>query len=323
MVFLLSAVASLPKWLFMLLAAPTCLWLAAYVLPLLYIRLRGTQDLKKKYDAEWALVTGGSTGIGRAIAEALAQQGLNVVVQGLEPELTPAIKELQTRYASQQFVGVACSFAPGGDYLDKIKKATAGKDVQLVFNNAGFIVTGFFDSQPLQKHLVNMECNATAAVAITHHFASLMVKNNKKGCIVFTSSASAYIPNPFAIIYGATKAFMSQFAASIAVELQCKGIDVCVVHPSPVASHFYNKVEHKIDSMESFKKVAVAPSELPGDIFASVGRCVLRDVGGTAIGMRLGVSLLPYNALAHLIAVVAPFLPDYKQNDKGRGMASS
>ena len=30
-----------------------------------------------------------------------------------------------------------------------------------------------------------------------------------------------------------------------------------VVHPSPVASHFYNKVEHKIDSMESFKKVAV------------------------------------------------------------------
>ncbi len=37
---------------------------------------------------------------------------------------------------------------------------------------------------------------------------------------------------------------MSQFAASIAVELQCKGIDVTVVHPSPVASHFYNKVSH-------------------------------------------------------------------------------
>ena len=46
--------------------------------------------------------------------------------------------------------------------------------------------------------------------------------------------------------------------------------------------------------MESFKKVAVAPSELPGDIFASVGRR-LRDVGGTAIGMRLGCTLLPYN----------------------------
>ena len=320
MVFLLSAVLALPKWLFVILAAPTCLWLAAYILPLVYIRLRGTQDLKKKYDATWALVTGGSTGIGRAICEELAKQGLNVVVVGLpDGFLEPAVEELQTKYGSQQFVGVAASFAPGQDYLEQIKRATKGKDIQLIFNNAGFIVTGFFDSQPLGKHLVNLECNATAAVAITHHFASLMVKTNKRGCIVFTSSASAYIPNPFAIMYGATKAFMSQFAASLAVELQCKGIDVCVVHPSPVSSNFYDKVEHKIDSMESFKKVAVAPSELPADIFASIGRCVLRDVGGTAIGLRLGVSLLPYNALAHLIAVVAPFLPDYKQNDKGRG----
>mmetsp|Transcript_21772 Transcript_21772/g.67005 ORF Transcript_21772/g.67005 Transcript_21772/m.67005 type:complete len:240 (+) Transcript_21772:122-841(+) len=224
------------------------------------------------------------------------------------------------RYAGQEFVGVAASFAPGADYLEKIKKATAGKTVQIVFNNAGFIVTGFFDSQPLGKHLVNMECNATAAVCITHHFASIMVKEKLKGCVVFTSSASAYIPNPFAIMYGATKAFMSQFAASIAVELQCKGIDVCVVHPSPVASHFYNKVEHKIDSMESFKKVAVDPAELPREMFASIGRCVLRDMGATAIGMRVGFNLLPYGALAHIIALVAPFLPDYKANDKKRGM---
>ena len=205
-------------------------------------------------------------------------------------------------------------------YLETIAAATEKIDVQLVFNNAGFIVTGFFDTQPLGKHLVNMECNATAAVAITHHFAAAMMRKKLKGCIVFTSSASAYIPNPFAIIYGATKAFMSQFAASIAVELSCKGIDVCVVHPSPVASNFYNTVEHKIDSMESFKKLAVDPSELPREIFASIGRCVLRDVGNTAIGMRLGVSLLPYNALAHLIATVAPFLPDYVENDKKRGM---
>jgi len=47
---------------------PTLLWAALYWVPFLYVRLRmaieGTQDLKKKYDATWALVTGGSTGIG-------------------------------------------------------------------------------------------------------------------------------------------------------------------------------------------------------------------------------------------------------------------
>ncbi|EGB07206.1 hypothetical protein AURANDRAFT_27825 [Aureococcus anophagefferens] len=311
---------AVPVFLLYILAAPTALWLAAYFLPLLYIRLRGVQDLKKKYGATWAVVTGGSTGIGRAICEELAKQGLNVVVAALPDKfLEPAVAELSAAYKGQEFVAVGVSFAPGADYLEKIKAATADKDVQIVFNNAGFIVTGFFDTQPLGKHLVNMECNATAAVAITHHFAAAMMRKGLKGCIVFTSSASAYIPNPFAIIYGATKAFMSQFAASIAVELQCKGIDVCVIHPSPVASNFYNKVEHKIDSMESFKKLAVDPSELPREIFASIGRCVLRDVGNTAVGMRLGVALLPYSALAHIIALVAPFLPDYVENDKKRG----
>ena len=44
--------------------------------------------------------------------------------------------------------------------------------------------------------------------------------------------------------------------------------------------------------MEQFKKVAVPPSDLPHQIFGAIGRMVLRDVGGTAIGMRLGVSLL-------------------------------
>ncbi|KAH8062863.1 3-oxo-behenoyl-CoA reductase [Aureococcus anophagefferens] len=175
------------------------------LLPLLYIRLRGVQDLKKKYGATWAVVTGGSTGIGRAICEELAKQGLNVVVAALPDKfLEPAVAELSAAYKGQEFVAVGVSFAPGADYLEKIKAATADKDVQIVFNNAGFIRVAYIE--------------------------------------------------PVAIIYGATKAFMSQFAASIAVELQCKGIDVCVIHPSPVASNFYNKVEHKIDSMESFKK---------------------------------------------------------------------
>jgi len=203
--------------------------------------------------------------------------------------------------------------------MEKIVAATSDIDVQLIFNNAGFIVTGFFDTQPCGKHLANVECNSTAVVPITHHFSALMLQKGLRGCIVFTSSASAYIPNPFAVTYGATKAFVSQFAASVAVELQCKGIDVCCVHPSPVASNFFNKVEHKIDSMEQFKKIAVDPGSLPKKIFSAIGRMVLFDTGATAIGMRLGVALLPYNALASIIALCAPILPDYRENDKNRG----
>lgn len=95
-----------------------------------------------------------------------------------------------------------------------------------MFNNAGFIVTGFFDQSNLDSQLANMECNSTACVKVTHHFLKKMIQKNIKGCFVFTSSVSGFIPNPFAVMYGATKAFVSQFAASLAVEVRANGIDV-------------------------------------------------------------------------------------------------
>ena len=103
-----------------------------------------------------------------------------------------------------------------------------------------------------------------------------------QGCVVFTSSVAGYIPNPFASMYGATKAFVSQFAACINVECKSQGIDICAVHPSPVASNFYSRAEHKIEMMEAAAKSAVAPSTLPREIFRSVGRCVWRDLGAMA-----------------------------------------
>lgn len=60
-----------------------------------------------------------------------------------------------------------------------------------------YIVTGFFDSTPLEKQLANLECNATAAVQITHHFLQTLIKSKQRGCFVYTSSVSGYMPSPF------------------------------------------------------------------------------------------------------------------------------
>jgi NAD(P)-dependent dehydrogenase (short-subunit alcohol dehydrogenase family) len=64
----------------------------------------------------------------------------------------------------------------------------------------------------------------------------MQVAKHLRGCIVFTSSAAAAIASPFTALYAATKAFVSSFGASLAVEVRHRGIDVLVFHPSPVAT---------------------------------------------------------------------------------------
>lgn len=319
---LAAAATGTPFWKVVILsvfAFPTAFWVIMYVIPQLIMAFRPVPDLKKRYDAKWSLVTGGGSGIGKALAFKLARQGLNVVVVSLDDDILKAtMKQLKETFPDLEFRSVGVNFAPGVDYLKQIKEATQDIEVPIVFNNAGFLVTGFFDQAPLGKLLVNMECNATAAVNISHHFASKLVSAKKKGCIVFTSSVAGFIPTPFSGMYGATKAFCSQLACSLHIELQSLGIDVCAVHPSPVASNFYNDLDHKIDILESACKQAVPPEDLPDDIFRSIGCCALRDLGGMAVSSRMGTFFLPYNFFTEVFAAAAPFLPDWKTHNKTR-----
>ena len=110
-----------------------------YVIPALFANVRGVQNLRKKYSAEWAVVTGASSGIGRAIAEALAKQGINVVIAALEDELLSKTHEnLCNQYPERQFRSVGVNLAdPEGKYMEILAKETADIHVSLLFNNAG------------------------------------------------------------------------------------------------------------------------------------------------------------------------------------------
>lgn len=149
--------------------------------------------------------------------------------------------EICSKFPKQRFIKVETNLgAPG--YLEDIARATSRLTIQIFFCNAGYMLTGFFHKTALAAQMANLECNCTSAVQITHHFLDKLIKKELPGCFVYTSSAAALMPSPFSVLYAATKSFLSSFGASLAAEVKSKGIDVCVVHPSPVASRFYDKV---------------------------------------------------------------------------------
>lgn len=209
--------------------------------------LAGPQNLKKKYAADWALVTGGSSGIGLAIAEKLADQGVNVVLVALDDALLHSSHlSLQQRWPQLQFrkVGVNLGAADEEAYMNSIKAATDDIRVKLLFNNAGFITAGFFSHVPFGRNKANFHCNATCNLPITHHFLTSHMlgkatpNERKCGLVAFTSSSANLFPAPLSSMYNSTKAFLSSWATSLAGEVRHRGVDVLVVHPSPVRTNF-------------------------------------------------------------------------------------
>merc|ERR1712039_291629 len=229
------------------------------------------------------------------------------------------MEEFKVLFPKQELRQVKANLSdPSGTWMVGVKEATKDINVQLVFNNAGFILTGFFEQHSLESQLANFHCNLTANIHLTHYFYSRLIEKGLKGCIVFTSSSAGFIPNPFAIMYGCTKAGVSELAASLAVEGKARGIDVHAVHPSPVNSRFTagggNDVKvHKMSMFDMAYKFATGPEVLPDQIFSAIGRSpVMIDLGSTSVGMRLAVHFIGYNLMTYGFALAAPFLPDYK-----------
>lgn len=265
---------------------------------------------KRGSKGTWALVTGGSSGIGLALCRKLARQGINVVVVAIpDTVLETAMNALQSEFPSVDFLSIGIRLGDG-DYLQVLAKKTEELDIRLVFCNAGYMVTGFFDDSDWSRHEANIACNSTSAIAIAHLFVRRLRTKGVKGAIAFTSSPASCMPSPFSCLYGATKAMVTHFATSLAGEIRTDGIDVSVLHPSPVATSFYQGA-HAMPTLKFFESTATGPEDVAEVFMRGLGRSVIIDHGYYSFSMRILQRIVDAAFLAEIISRVAYTMSDF------------
>ena len=264
------------------------------------------QNLRTKYDAKWAVVTGGSSGIGKAIVDKLCSQGISVVILAVPDSLLDTTTdEMSQKYPEVQVHKVGADLSKPG-FLEELNKVTKDKEISLLFCNAGFMLSGFFASTHVNASKANSAVNVGCHLELTHEYLNRMLRTNKKkkGAIFFTSSPAWMLPSPTAAMYAGTKAFVTHFGSSLAAEVRVHGVDVCIAHPSPIRSRFYDNAGDGAE-VNFFKSTASGPEVLVDHMFASVGHLVLSNQGYFPKVMGILHKICDYSFLVEITARVA------------------
>lgn len=188
---------------------------------------------------EWALVTGASSGIGKAFAEKLAQYGYNLVLIARNEEKLTELKELLLKLYKIDIEIISIDLSDKNCF-QLIETKIFDKEISLLINNAGFGFKGEFVDNDIDKYINMMDLNCAAPLYLTKIVTNKM-KKKKTGAIIFIGSTLAFIPTPFNAVYSASKAFIESFACGLWYELKNYNIDVLCVNPGTTKTEFHKK----------------------------------------------------------------------------------
>ncbi|MBN9669205.1 SDR family NAD(P)-dependent oxidoreductase [Roseibium aggregatum] len=180
------------------------------------------------------LVTGATSGFGRATARHFVENGWKVIGTGRRADRLRALRDE---------LGASVHIA-AFDIVDEAAMRAALEDVPAEFqeidvlvNNAGLALgTASAPETKLSDWKTMIDTNVTGLVSITHHLLPKLIE--RKGMIVNLSSIASTWPYPGGNVYGGTKAFLRQFSLGLRSDLHGKGVRVTSIEPGLCESEF-------------------------------------------------------------------------------------
>jgi len=193
----------------------------------------------KDFRGRWALVTGGSAGIGVALARQLASHGAKLILTARRKDRLEALATEFAARGTEVRTVVADLNDPTGP--QKIYDATegAGLEVDILIDNAGLGQFGEFVRNSIEQELSQVRVNCDAIVHMARLFVPRMVER-RRGWVLITASTASFQPLPYFSTYAATKAFDRFFAVGLAHEVARFGVKVTALCPGPTESEFFD-----------------------------------------------------------------------------------
>lgn len=177
----------------------------------------------------WAVIAGGSEGVGAEFAVQLAEQGMNLVLLARKPEpLAATAAACRAHGAEVRTLSVDLLAA---DTFDRIRELTDDLVVGLFIYNAGANTYGheFVTGDPDRFQAV-IDLNITAQLRLVRHFGALM-RERRRGGLLLVGSLSGYLGSAQISVYSAVKSFCRIFAEGLWLEMREYGVDVLELVP--------------------------------------------------------------------------------------------
>lgn len=245
-----------------------------------------------RLDGHRAVVTGGTQGIGAAIAKSIARAGGDVLLVGLREDETAH----QTKRACEE-LGVRAEIVtadlcqPAEQYIDDFTAQIDNKmpDVDLLVNNAGTFIDKTFLEMDWSTFEKTFHLNVAAAYFLTQAFARRWVDRNVAGRVVMTGSINGFLAEPDHTAYDASKGAVAAMVRSLCVSLAPLGIRVNSMAPGLVRTPLTSDAIDT-DGLDAWMKLHTPNGEVPGpDVCGDAVVFLLSDAARHIHGQTLMV----------------------------------
>lgn len=202
-----------------------------------------------------ALVTGASSGIGRALALRLAKGGYDLILSGRDAAQLRVVQRAAKDLGAASDIVLADLSLPGA--VGRVYEALDRRPLEVLVNNAGFTVHGDFSETDLKDEMSMIAVHVGAVLELTKLVLPGMLAR-KKGRILNVGSVYSFAPVPHQAVYGATKAFLLSFSDSLWAELRGSGVSVTSLCPGITRTEFRSRAGVSTKRMSGMSAEAVA-----------------------------------------------------------------